>query len=358
MKQERLNKVLKEMAARSLPQMLVTDPASVFYLTGKWIQPGERMLALLLSLKQNHRLFVNELFPVSENLAVDITRFNDTQDAVEILARYLEQDLSIGIDKIWPARFLLRLMELKSQSRFVNSSDIIDGIRMCKDEEEIALMRRASAINDSALERLIGLLPEKHSEKKLAQLLLSIYEDLGAQDYSFAPNISFGINGADPHHKPQHCTVEAGDSVVIDIGCKMDSYCSDMTRTVFYKYASDLGRKIYTIVLDANKKAIDMIKPGVRFCDIDAAARSYIESCGYGKYFTHRTGHSIGLEAHEYGDVSSANKQQVKPGMIFSIEPGIYLPGKFGVRIEDLVLVTEQGCDVLNQYNKELTIVE
>lgn len=358
MKQERLHEVLKEMTDQNIPQMLITDPASIFYLTGAWIHPGQRLLALLLNVKGNHRLFVNELFPVQEDLGVNITKFSDTQDAVEIVAQHVDKNSVMGIDKNWPSRFLLRLMELHEGNRYVNSSYILDTIRMCKDQQEIALMRQATAVNDAAMAQMIRLLPEKHTEKKMAQFLLSIYEELGAQDFSFSPIISYGHNGADPHHKPQQCTVKEGDCVVIDIGCKKNSYCSDMTRTVFYKYASAEARKVYNTVLEANKKAINSIKPGVRFCDIDAAARNYIEVSGYGKYFIHRTGHSIGLETHEFGDVSAANTLQVKPGMIFSIEPGIYLPGKLGVRIEDLVLVTEQGCEVLTTYNKELTIIE
>ena len=358
MKQERLNKVLREMADKNIPQMLVSDPAAIFYLTGEWIHPGERMLTLLLNLAEKHRLFVNELFVVKEDTGVEITRFNDMQDSVEILARYVDKDSPIGIDKNWPSRFLLRLMELKGGSKFINSSIILDCARMCKDSEEIKLMREASRINDMSIGKLIKLLPENYSESKLSQMLRGIYAELGAQGCSFNPNISFGANAADPHHKTGNSIVKEGNSIVIDIGCKKDSYCSDMTRTVFYKYASDEAIKVYNIVLEANKRAIDIVKAGVRFCDIDAAARNHIEAAGYGKYFIHRTGHSIGLEDHDFGDVSSINTEQIKPGMIFSIEPGIYIPGEFGVRIEDLVLVTQNGCEVLNHYNKELTIVE
>ena len=130
-----------------------------------------------------------------------------------------------------------------------------------------------------------------------------------------------------------------------------------MTRTVFYKSVPEKGKEIFDIVLEANKRAIEKVKPGVRFCDIDAAARDYITEKGYGEYFTHRTGHSIGLECHDMGDVSAVNTEELKPGMIFSVEPGIYLPGEFGVRIEDLILVTEDGYENLNKYNKELVVV-
>jgi len=131
-----------------------------------------------------------------------------------------------------------------------------------------------------------------------------------------------------------------------------------MTRTVFYKEVSDAHKEVYNLVREANLTAIEKVKPGARFCDIDKAARDVIEKAGYGKYFTHRTGHSIGIEVHDFGDVSSVNTEEVAPGMIFSIEPGIYLSGDIGVRIEDLVLVTETGVEVLNQFTKDLIIVK
>lgn len=357
MKTERLNKLLMKMEKEDVPQMLISDPCAIFYLTGKWIHPGERLLALYVNLNGNNKLFINELFPVTEDLGAEKIWFNDTQDAVEMIANDVEKNKPIGIDKNWPAHFLLRLMELKGGSKFVNGSAILDKIRMCKDEEERNLMRESSRLNDLAVEKLIKLVPEKYSEKKMAQLLSEIYEGLGADGYSFDPIVGYGANAADPHHENDGSIVKEGDCVVLDIGCKKNSYCSDLTRTVFYKQVSEKSKEVYNTVLTANKKAIDIIKPGVRFCDIDAAARDYITSKGYGKYFTHRTGHSIGIEDHDFGDVSSVNKLPVEPGMIFSVEPGIYLPGEVGVRIEDLVLVTEDGCEVLNKYDKELTIV-
>ena len=136
-----------------------------------------------------------------------------------------------------------------------------------------------------------------------------------------------------------------------------DNYCSDMTRTVFWKQPSPKAREVFETVLEAQKRACALVKPGVRFCDIDAACRDYITEKGYGEFFTHRTGHHIGLECHEYGDISSINETKCEPGMIFSIEPGIYLPGELGVRIEDLVLVTEDGCEILNKLNKELVVI-
>lgn len=288
-----------------------------------------------------------------------VTRYADTDEPVGLIAAKLDAAKSIGIDKKWPSRFLLRLMEvLGGSGHYRNVSFILDAMRMIKDEQEIALMRAATACNDQAMAALVKLLPAKHSEQQLGQLLLGIYEELGASGFSFAPNISYGANTADPHHKIDDSRVKATDSIVIDIGCRQQDYCSDMTRTFFFQSVTPKGKAVYDIVLTANQRAIDRIKPNVSFAEIDAAARGYITAKGFGPYFTHRTGHCIGLEVHDWGDVSAANREYVQPGMIFSIEPGIYLPGELGIRIEDLVLVTDSGCELLTHYGKELTIIE
>lgn len=357
MNQSRLTKVLELMKQQDLEQMLVSDPAAIFYLTGKWIHPGERLLCLLLKADGDHKIFINELFPVTEELGAEKIWFNDTQDGVSIVAKHTDSNKAVGVDKNWPAKFLLRLMELNGASSYKNGSEILDRVRMNKDEQERDFMRIASDINDKAMEKLEKGLEAEITEYKMMQNLTTIYEDLGAEGFSFTPIIGFGANAADPHHDTDKTVIKEGDSVILDIGCVKDSYCSDMTRTVFFKSVSEKGREIYEIVKEANLRAIATVKPGVRFCDIDAAARDYITEKGYGKYFTHRTGHSIGIECHDFGDVSSVNEMPVEEGMIFSIEPGIYLSGEVGVRIEDLVLVTKDGCEVLNKYPKELKII-
>jgi Xaa-Pro dipeptidase len=353
----RINNVLASMKDNNIPQMIVSDPASIFYLIGKWFHPGERMLVLYLSTKGDHKLFINELFPLQEDIGIQKVWFNDTQEPIEILCKHIDQPNTIGIDKNWPSRFLIKLMELQGASCYVNGSYIIDAVRMIKDNNEQDFMREASSSNDAAMGRIVDSISEKLTEKDMVKALIGIYEELGTQGPSFSPIIAYGPNCADPHHGPDSSKLQEGDSIIIDIGCQKSSYCSDMTRTVFYKSVSDKARQVYNIVKEANERAIAMVKPGVRFCDIDAAAREYIEAQGYGKYFTHRTGHSIGLEVHDFGDVSSVNTHKVAPGMIFSIEPGIYLPGEFGVRIEDLVLVTVDGCEVLNKFDKDLIII-
>ncbi len=357
MKEFRLNRILEEMKNNSIPQMIISSPAAIFYLTGKWIESGERMIVLYINIKGDRKLIINELFPVNEDLGLDLVWYRDIDNPIEILSQYTNSNETLGIDKTWPSHFLISLMDRKGASAFVNGSPIIDRIRMIKDEEEKELMREASRINDKVMDKIVKYICPENTEKRIGNILAQLYEEEGTQGFSFEPIVAYGVNGADPHHSNDNSTVKVGEGIIIDIGCKNKFYCSDMTRTFFYGEPSAEAKKVYNIVLEANLKAIATVKPGVRFCDIDKAARDVIESYGYGKNFTHRTGHSIGLEVHDLGDVSAANEEVVKPGMIFSIEPGIYIEGKVGVRIEDLVMVTEDGCEILNKYPKELTVL-
>ena len=187
----------------------------------------------------------------------------------------------------------------------------------------------------------------------------SIAKELGAQGCSFPPLICFGENGAEPHHGTDDVTkLKKGDVVIIDVGVKLNDYCADMTRTVFFGEPSDPdAKKVYEIVKAANNAGRAAVRPGEPMKNFDRAARKVIEDAGYGPYFTHRTGHGIGLEVHEYPDNSATSEIIAQPGMTFSVEPGIYLPGRFGVRIEDLVAVTEDGCETLNALDKTAKVI-
>ena len=358
MDKQKLTAILAAMDRENIPQIIISDPAVIFYLTHCWIHPGERLLALYLNKNGQPKLLINDLFRQTRDLGVEIQYYNDTQDGVEILSRLMDSSIPVAIDKNWPARFLLRLQELKAASGYVNSSAIVDGVRLVKTPDEQEKMRAASRLNDQVMEKLVDVLSEDHTELELKDILSKLYAGVGCQGFSFDPITAFAGNAADPHHEPDNSRGKYGDCVVLDIGGLKDDYCSDMTRTVFLGTVSDRQRQIYEVVLEANLRGIAAAKPGNRMCDVDNAVRSFIEEKGFGPYFTHRTGHSIGLEVHETGDVSAVNETLIRPGQCFSVEPGIYIPEEgIGVRIEDLVLITEEGCEVLNRYPKELLVV-
>lgn len=358
MNKNRLNKIINGMNEKHIDQLVVTSPTSIYYLIGKNIEPGERLMALYINKNNVVKFFINELFALdAENCGVDVVLHKDGEDSVKQIADICIDGV-FGIDKTWPSQFLISLMNKKPNLKFVNSSIIVDEARMIKDDDELDLMRNASKVNDKVIEEIINCVSKYKTEKDLAESLKGIYKKYDTFEYSFSPIVSYGPNAASPHHECDDTKLKDGDCIIFDIGGKTNGYCSDMTRTVFFKEPCDELKKIYDVVLKANLAGINAVKPGVKLCDIDKAARDVIEKAGYGKYFNHRLGHNIGIEDHEYPSVGAADNQIAKPGMVFSIEPGIYIPNKYGVRIEDLVIVTKDGCEVLNHYSKDMKIIK
>lgn len=354
---KRVERVLANLGERGLSQALVTDPTSIWYLTGYYTEPYERFFALYLG-QGGTTLFCNRLFPDATGAADRVVTFSDTDDPVPLVAAACDHGSRLGVDKNAAARWLLPLMESGAATGFELGSFAVDDARSIKDDLEQDLMRKASLVNDEAMGWLAAQVRVGATEQSIAEGLLGEYRRLGAQDHSFTPIVSFAANAADPHHEPDGTVLAQGDMVLFDVGCKRDWYCSDMTRTFFTAAPTARQLEVYDTVRRANEAAEALVRPGVTFAQIDLTARHIIEEAGFGQYFTHRLGHQIGLNDHEPGDVSSTHDEPVQVGQCFSIEPGIYLPGDVGVRIEDLVIVTEGGCEVLNSYPKGLTVLK
>lgn len=345
---KRIDKVIENMRAGGLKQILVSAPASVYYLTGSWVEPGERMLALYIADNGDVRLYANRLFALNGAVGVPLTEFDDTDDCIDVLASGMNAGV-LGVDKIWPSQFTIRLMENRPDIRPAVGSRPVDEARMCKDAEELQYMRESSQKNAEVCRRTGEALREGMTEIEVQDIYNRIALELGASGPSFTPLVCFGANCAEPHHSSDDTRLKSGDSVILDVGLLWKRYCSDMTRTLFFGEPADELKRIHEIATAANAAGIAAARPGVKMKDIDRAARKVIEGAGYGPYFIHRTGHGIGLEVHEHPDCSATNEVIAQPGMIFSIEPGIYLPGKFGVRVEDLIAITEDGCEILTR---------
>lgn len=355
MHQERIDHVLANLAKDGCHQAIISDPMSIYYLTGYYTEPYERFFALFVSEKETV-LFANRLFPDATPFCPDVVIHDDTEDPLPALVSHIDHTATLGLDKNFPARWVLPLVDGKAAASFILASRAVDDARSIKSAKEQELMREASRINDGAMGWLKAQIKAGVTERSIAERLLAEYRSLGAEDHSFTPIVSFGANAADPHHEPDDTVLAPGDMVLFDVGCKKDAYCSDMTRTFFTAEPTDEERRVYETVKRANEAAEAKVAPGVTFAELDLCARKVIEDAGYGPYFTHRLGHQIGLNDHEPGDVSSSHNEPVQVGQCFSIEPGIYIPGKIGVRIEDLVIVTEDGCEVLNSYPKDLEV--
>lgn len=362
---KRLTTIQQHVKNHNLDALVISDKAAIDYYTGVIFDPMERFWLLIIQPEKGPQVIANKLFVFDELAGIDVTWVDDNATITEAFAALkdfpdTETPLRIGVDKLWRADQLLAIAKTYSKASFEVASDLVDAQRAVKTAEEQEKMRKASEINDRAMARLIEeVLPLGLDELAAVDELARIYDEEGADaGFSFEPIIAYGPNGADPHHESDHSLPKLGDSIVIDIGCKHDEYCSDMTRTVYYGEPSDEAKRVYDIVLEANLRGIDAVKVGETLANVDAAARDYITDQGYGEQFTHRLGHFIGREVHEKGDVSAANTSAIKDGNIFSIEPGIYLTGNTAVRIEDLVLVHDAGTENLNQFTKEMIIIE
>lgn len=356
--QQKLESVEKNLAEMGISQMMVCDPNAIFYLSGRWIHPGERFLGLYLCIGRKPVLFLNELFYFPEDIGARKVCFSDTDNILPLWQKEIDASKILGIDKTMTSNFLLQMMEGSVAAGYRNASPAVDTARASKTEKEQEKMRRSSAVNDAAMAEFKKLIQPGVTEIEIAEQMLPIYKRLGASRYSFDPIVAFGANAADGHHMPDETVLKEGDCVLFDVGCVVDDYCSDMTRTFFYKREPDgESRRVYNLTRQANEEAEAMLKPGIPLCTVDKKARDIITEGGYGPCFTHRLGHFIGIEDHEFGDVSLSNRNLTRAGNTFSIEPGIYVQGRVGVRIEDLVLIREDGYEVLNHYPKELEVI-
>ncbi len=238
-----------------------------------------------------------------------------------------------------------------------STDGILERLRQCKDAEERESLIAAQRIAERALDDVLGLLRPGLTEREVAAELTYRMLKYGGEENSFDPIVVTGSKTSMPHGVPGDKVIREGDFVTMDFGTKRDGYCSDMTRTVAVGHVTEEMRRVYGVVLEAQLAGIAAARPGVPGKDVDAAARQVIEKAGYGAYFGHSFGHSVGLEIHENPRFAPREETLMPVGAAVSAEPGIYLPGRFGVRIEDVVILTEDGCEDITRAPKELLIL-
>jgi Xaa-Pro aminopeptidase len=356
-----IEKAVGLLKQKEVKALILSPSANLSYLTGFDTFPGERLLVNILTDTGENIFIVPKLYEseVREKAEFDqIFSWDDTQNPIDILKvvaeRYDLGNCKIAIEEtMWFTAFNKIFTTLKDVN-YTYAADIIGELRQCKSSTEGDKMRNASHAADKALKNILNDIKPGLKESEVRDMLEAEMKKIGASGPSFPTIIGSGPNSALPHYGAGERLLQEGDAVVIDFGCLLDNYCSDTTRTIVIGQASDKFKSIYAILKKAQQLAIDKVKPGVKACEVDYAARKYITDKGYGEYFIHRTGHGIGLEVHEMPYITESSEVVLKPGMTFSIEPGIYLEGEFGMRIEDLVMVTEDGVEVLNQFTKEL----
>jgi Xaa-Pro aminopeptidase len=359
----RMRRVVADAERAGLDGLLVTPGPELVWLTGyRPTAVTERLTLLVLTPDQEPTLLVPTLErPDVEGAAaapsLSLVDWADGNDPFAAAAAYLPHEGVMGIsDSAW-AMHLLGLQHAVPGSSYRSLTQSLPMLRAVKDSSELNRLAAAGAAADATYEQILGVRFAGRKETDVAADLARLLREFGHEQVDFTV-VGSGPNGANPHHEAGDRTIEVGDAIVLDFGGLMYGYGSDTSRTVCVGEPSALIREVHEIVRLAQQAGVEAVRPGVACQEIDRAARKVITDAGYGEQFIHRTGHGIGTTTHEPPYMIEGEEQPLVPGMCFSVEPGIYLPDEFGVRIEDIVTVTDSGGSRLNNTQRDLRIVE
>ncbi len=358
----------EELRKHNLDALVLNPGPSLPYLTGLHFHMSERPVVVFFS--QNHQpvVVLPELETLKlEGLDYEVQAFPYGENPIQWVESFKSAILAAGLEnaRIGIEPRALRVLELNflqkaaPQAKFVPGESCVSALRMKKDAAEVNAMRKAAEIAQNALLATLPSVKPGITERQIAtELTLQLLRHGSDSQMPFSPIVSGGPNSANPHASPSDRPLQAGDLLVIDWGANVDGYFSDITRTFGIGPVEPEFAHIADIVLQANTAGREIARAGLTASEIDQATRAVIEEAGYGQYFTHRTGHGLGLEGHEEPYIRGDNTQILEIGMSFTIEPGIYLPGRGGVRIEDDVVVTTGGIESLSSLPRQLKILE
>jgi len=345
----RLENVYSQLKQRRLDGLLVSLPANISYLT----EFLSRDSYLLVSEKEN--IYFTDSRYTEEAGASLSGNIKLKQCSGSVFKQIAETSLGLGLKKLGFEERNLAYAEFIKIKEYANgrlelipAHSIVEDKRQVKDPREIQKLKQATQITAMAFEHIKKFLVPGIKEIEVAAEFERFIRYHGCAASAFDIIVASGPNSSQPHHLSGQRILKDNEPVLIDLGVDYQGYKSDLTRVLFLGKITVLVRKVYDIVLKAQELAIKRVRSGAEMAAIDKVAREYIASKGYGKYFTHNLGHGLGLEVHEDPRISGNEASAVRPGMVFTIEPGIYLPGKFGIRIEDMILVTSKGCEVLS----------
>ena len=362
-----LEKLHTALAQAGLDAVVINPGPTLTYLTNLKFHLMERPVVLLIAQGKDPVIVLPELESPKVNLfpyRVNAFTYGENPSEWDGVFRKAVQSLGLDGKKIGVEPRQLRLLEFHyvragaPEADFPDASEVLASLRLCKDEVEIKAMKRAVRVAQDALEATIPLIKIGMTEKEIAsELTFQMLRHGSESELPFPPIVSAGPNSANPHASPSDRKLQRGDLLVVDWGATVDGYISDLTRTFAVGEVEAEFKKIAEIVLKANEAGRAAGRPGVPCANVDQAARAVIEQAGYGNYFTHRTGHGIGMEGHEEPYMRGDNMQMLRPGMAYTVEPGIYLPERGGVRIEDNLIITTNGVDVLSNMPRGLRSV-
>ena len=358
----RLRRAAEGASSTGIDALVVAPGPDLVYLSGYDAPPLERLTALVVRPGADPVMVVPKLErPRAEDsgagLVAELVDWPDGDDPYAMVRSVLPDRLAaIGVsDRLW-ALHLLRLQEALPEAAFRSAAPVLAPLRAVKDEHEIELLQFVARAADRAFDRIVTGRFGGRTERDVATDLAALLVEEGHEVPLFTI-VGGGPNGASPHHEPGDRVIERGDAVVLDFGGRRLGYSSDITRTVFVGEPTEEMVRVYDVVRAGQRAAFERAGAGVPAEDVDRAARDVISGAGFGERFIHRTGHGIGLEEHEDPYLVIGNAEPLRPGNAFSIEPGVYLPGRFGVRIEDIVVVSDAGARSLNEATREPIVV-
>lgn len=360
MHQDRLARTRAQMQSRGVDLLAVAPGDDLFYLLGYSPHADERPCYLFVA--GNDAVFlVPELNAGQARAHVEIPTlvYTDAEGPGTVLRQAYDRlgATRVAVGDTMRADFLLLLQDRWARSQFAPGAEVIAPVRMIKTAEEIDLMRRSAATADVAVDAAWAACRPGATETAVSRAVVDAFGAQGVREVGFA-TIASGPNAAYPHHTSGSRLLAAGEPVLADLGGRLEGYSSDITRMAFLGEPSARYREIHTIVEHAVRAGIDAVRPGAPLADVDRAARKVIDDAGNGKFFTHRTGHGIGITGHELPSVTHLNEMPIQEGMIFSVEPGIYLEGEFGVRLEDIIVVTARGGERLSLLPREVRVLD
>lgn len=356
-RRERASKALRD---RGLAALLLSAGSDLAYLSGYRMRGSERLTCLVLAADGAATLVVPALeSPRAKHAASDLPQlvWDETEDPFAKTASLVTTKGDVAVsDQMW-ALFTLRLQQALPGRGFQLASAVTRDLRMRKDRSELDALREVSAEADRAYAKILRGAFAGRREREVAADLAAHLRSEGHEEVAFTI-VASGANGASPHHETGERRVAEGDTIVMDFGGVRDSYCSDITRTIHVGSPDAETIKVHDVVRRAQEAGYAAAREGAAAESVDAAARKVIDDAGYGKFFIHRTGHGIGLDGHEHPYLVRGNAEKLESGMAFSIEPGIYLPGRFGVRIEDIAIIGADGkAEPLNTADHALAVV-
>lgn len=361
---QRRNDLMNALSNKQVERVLILNPANIFYYTGFLSEPHERFMGLYLDNKQNTaHFFVPALDQTAAAQASDIESIipiSDEDNPYDVMkATIANIDGNLGIEgNVLQYNQALQLEEKYNDIHLVDIQPATEKQRLQKSPDEINKIQAAIDLIEDVLTEGIKKVKPGMTEMALTAELEYLMKTYGADGPSFDTIALAGKNAALPHGVPGNTTIENGDMLLIDFGVIKDGYCSDITRTFAVGDVPPLHKELYEIVLESNMAGIEAIKAGEPLKNFDIAAREVIQKAGYGDYYHNRVGHGMGIEVHEAPSVHGANEDIAVPGMVFTIEPGIYIPGETGIRIEDDVYINPEGhCEVLTSFPKDLQVL-